>query len=916
MVVIYKNIIDLREAFMYCNNYTYFILLFEFCWVWHIVSIWPCARVAGYSHNEYLCLMYSYFTMALSDHITHRGASRRWDNKQQAQQDLLSPHLHRAQLNLDLDLDRAYPSDHKYSRRPSTVAKDAARPHSNFRMTRTLKDAFEATSRTVTMNPSDGANSARSAATKDRTPSPRHRHQQSYTLPSPYAEVISPPPAEILETYQRINDADYLADLVSEDDQDFPENGISRKSSGERRRRDSPGSLKNRHAQDENLDLGFSYLDDATDDYVRGKLSTYKRDEERLNRVTTSQSPVFSRARIGSRAEGLQRRDSDPPAADAGQGLGGDDGVHGLNVPKTWGNKSRSHRQWLTSITGDTPGRNTERGKGARIESRSRSPRLTDKSPSRIDRKTSQEIASRLESARVGAPPADGLHNSARSRSRSLGRNGLSGTAIPNTPITTYRSTGRGLSQKHRSDSRELLRKLARTESPPQSTPAQQKTEQTPLPQKTPVVIGAWVDTPVTVRNTGNNGEDDTNEIDSPSKTAHKSSTITAAKEPQAENLSKDKSVVEITTKSEEGASKNNVLTEKSANVDGKKQLKPELVKPKLPKSALETFIEDARSNGNPLSLGDDTIASLEGLMESTDDKLPTRFTKMEEESEKDLDAVNEDTAPKQSSDKYMNSLDRVRSKLQSIIHSIQDTRSGLTVIEHAILPETGKTTHAEGKVCSTCGNPQHGHGDGRVYLAIAIPRLWKRDVKSQRLRPTYLGWITAVFGLWYLIESIMCDTYCHPTIAEVCDGYCLQPDAPQFPFVLPTMLWRWSHISSVVTPLIAIFIAFGRLIAQLLGLWDGYVDDSHVEFQWMSPSSPHHNDIPIGSSDHLGVRTGFFGLWSGGGQKHFTSSVVTPPFTSTASTSIPTILQNIIHPQADLSDDSIDEDEIVGIES
>lgn len=854
--------------------------------------------------------------MALPDHITHRGASRRWDNKQQAQQDLLSPQLHRAHLNLDLDLDRAYPSDRKYSRRPSTVARDPPRPRSNFRLTRTLKDAFDATSRTTSMDTNVGANSVPPATTTDRTPSPKHRHQRSYTLPSPYTEVTSPPPVEILETYQRITDADDLAGLVSEDDRDFPDNGVSRKSSGERRRRDSPGSLNTRRARDEILDPGFSYLDDAPDDYLRGNLSTYKRDEERLSRVTSSQSPVFSRARVGSRAEGLQRRESDPPAEDPGQDIGGDDGVQGLNVPKTWGNKSRSHRQWLTSITGDTPradtsARNTERERRARIGSRSRSPRLTDRSPSRLDRKTSQELASKSERSRLGAPPADGLHNSARSRSRSLGRNGLNGDTIPNTPITIYKSTGKDPSQKQRSDSRELLRKLARTESPPQSTPAQQKIEKTPLPQKTPVVIGAWVDTPMTVRNTENNGEDDTKEIESPSKTAPKSDAIPPTEDSQSvitAKLTKDKSIDKTTTKPkiQESSSKSNVLIEKSANIDKKKQPKPELVKPKLPKSALETFIEDAKSNGNPLSLGDDTIASLEGLMDSTDDKpLSSLANLKKEELEKEVDAIN------QSSDRYTNSLDHLGSKLQSIIHSIQDARSGLTVIEHAIVPGYGKT---EGKLCESCGNPQHGHGDGRVYLAVPIPRLWKRDSKSKRLRPTYLGWATAIFGLWYLIESIMCDIYCHPTIAEVCDGYCLQPDAPQFPFVLPTMLWRWSHLSSILTPIITIVVASGRLIAQLLGLWDGYVDDSNVDVQWLASSSSYHEDIPIGSSEHHGVKNGFFGLWpGGGGQKHSTSSVVTSAFTSTASTSIPSVLQNILNDlHGDDMDDSIDRDEIV----
>ncbi|EED19906.1 conserved hypothetical protein [Talaromyces stipitatus ATCC 10500] len=841
----------------------------------------------------------------------------------QLQQGALSPHLQRAHLNFDLDLTRAYPSERKYSRKPTTADKDGPRSRSNFRLTRTLKDAFEATSRTIAMDSNDGAPPPTAI---DRTTSPIRRHQRSYTLPSPYAEVTSPPPAEILETYQRINDADDLADLVSEDDQDYLGNGLSRKSSGERRRRDSPGPMNTQHTQTEaNLDPGFSYLDDATDDYVRGKLSTYKRDEERLSRVTSSQSPVFSRAKVGSRAEGLQRRDSDPRAEEASQDVGGEeDGLRlGLNVPKTWGNKSSSHRRWLTSITGDTPradasGRSTARERGSRIESRSRSPRLSDKSPSRFDRKTSQEFASRSERSRLGAPPSDGLHNTSRSRSRSLGRNGLTGDSISNTPITIYKSTSRDPSQKLRSDSRELLRKLARTESPPQqSTPAQQRPEETPLPQKTPVVIGAWVDTPMTVRKRENN-KDNTEEINSPSKAAPNSTTIAPKRESQtpiAEDSSKKESEDKITTKpsTQQAPSKPNVLTEKSLNIDSKKEPKPELVKPKLPKSALETFIEDAKSNGNPLSLGDDTIASLEGLMDGTDAKVSSTFAKLkEEELEKELDAKRADTTQSQSGDRYTKSLDRLGSKLQSIIHSIQDARTGLNVIEHAIVPGNGKVIlpDVSEKLCETCGNAKHAHCDGRVYLAIPIPRLWKRESSTQRLRPTFLGWVMIYFGCWYLTESIMCDIYCHPTVAEVCDGYCLQPDAPQFPFVLPTMLWRWSHISSILTPIITILVAFLRLIAQLCGMWDGYVDDSQLsDIQWSSSSASYLTDPPIGGSEHQGTQNGFFGLWPGGRPKHSATRVST----STASTSMPTILQQVIQdPQGDGVAYSIDNDEMV----
>ena len=114
------------------------------------------------------------------------------------------------------------------------------------------------------------------------------------------------------------------------------------------------------------------------------------------------------------------------------------------------------------------------------------------------------------------------------------------------------------------------------------------------------------------------------------------------------------------------------------------------------------------------------------------------------------------------------------------------------------------------------------------------------------------LGWVTLVSLSWYIIECSMCEAYSHPIFSDTCDGYCLQPDAPVFPFVTVTMLWRWSHLSPLLGPLITIGVAFFRLVAQLLGLWDGYVDEpqlglgklmgeiringTSVSFPWLSP--------------------------------------------------------------------------------
>jgi hypothetical protein len=733
------------------------------------------------------------------------------------------------------------------------------------------------------------------------------------------ATVTSPPPGELLETYQRINDADDLADLVSEDEPDYEpiDNRTSRHSSREsRRRRESPGSLKLRYTQEERRDnLGpvFSYLDDTTDEYARGQLLTYKRDEERMNRVTANQSPVFSKAKVGSKADGLQRRDSDPPV-DETQDFLGEDGLHlGLNVPKNWGNKSKNHRQWLSSFTrpeGETPGRVSERERRTRVESRSRSPRLSNRSPSRHSNEFREGREQKSERSRLGGPPADGLHNHSRTRSRSIGRGGLTGDTIPNTPITIYKSTSRDRTQKMRSDSRDLLRKLARTESPNQnSTPEQQKPIEPSLPQKTPVVIGAWVDTPMTVRNPDTNGEDETKEIDSPSKSAPKSTEVPILR-PSVSDKTLNKESIDLTKREVDTrkAAKSNAPSEKPVDVDSKKKKKQhaELIKPKIPKSALEGILEDAKDcNTLGLDLGDDTINSLEGIVNNIDQSSSPFINMKKEDLKKQLDSI-EAEMNQIKDEKSTQLIHPTTSKLQSVIYSIRDAHMSPNYLQETLTSgKNGEALVGEGHIkrCETCGVAPH---DGRVYVAIPVPRLWQRDRTSQRLRLTLLGWCIVIFGCWYISESTMCDYYCHPTIAEVCDGYCLQPDAPQFPFTLPTMLWRWSHLSHILSPILTLLIALFRLIAQVLGVWDGYVDDNYLsDFQ---PSASSFNDIPLGSPEHDNRNgNGFFGLWPAGVAKAST-------FTSTtaAASSMPTILQKVIEEPAVVVDDSMDSDEIL----
>lgn len=95
----------------------------------------------------------------------------------------------------------------------------------------------------------------------------------------------------------------------------------------------------------------------------------------------------------------------------------------------------------------------------------------------------------------------------------------------------------------------------------------------------------------------------------------------------------------------------------------------------------------------------------------------------------------------------------------------------------------------------------------------------------TQQLRPTRLSWVIISVLIWYLVECVFAEIYSHPLYAEKYE-WPSEPE-PDFPFVLPTMISRWSqldHIYPVVTNPLRIF--FMTLI-KTTGMWLGGIDSS-----------------------------------------------------------------------------------------
>ena len=784
--------------------------------------------------------------MATPDRRTARtGLSRRSYEQQQR-----SP-FHRAYLE-------SHATDHfNASHIPNPMGELRARRRRNLSQSGTLRGAFEAVSRYPTMSEN---------VTGDPyglgTP---NRRRQSFAHTSP----DSNPPNELAETYRQIDDA---GSLVDQDEEDFRfsinrfrDNRSTRSSSGSRTRGNSLFSTAD-----------ADFLNEVSDESLRRKLADHIKDEQRLRRATANQSPMLSKAGTPAAltSENLQRRDKEEQDVfqEEEEEEEEDHLRPSLNVPSNWGSRGTHRRDWLRNIT-----RRTESESGRTEEGHKEiSPRKlkTDvRSHTGFQDRASEGNRNALEEPPSNRynwnPPAD-AHTKlfAGQKDENLGE----GSQIPNTPIMVYKNSIFSKRSPTKRDSHDLLRKLSRTESPPQNqaefkTPENSKLPERRIYDKTPVVTGAWIDTPMTERMkelpkprlnnlrppvSGNNGLDVSSGLgvptifEEPNSSGSQQNSENEREKKREEDKQKareNERKMEMEKREKEKESVANVKPMDTSQTEDKEKgkktenqaekpkdkKKPPLIKPDLPKSALETVMQDFKADKDSLDVGDDTLESLQQILDEKPNDLKTEaeddaeyeksiLQKLELESSGSSDGVD---------------LDRLNKKLESLTENINKVKKGLNGLEDQVLrdaaalaaiPASPKGQLPSGHTCGNCETCKAHHNG--LTSAFYLPRLWRHVPGSRRIRPTFLGWCSGLLLLWYFSESTMCDYYCHPFVAEACEGNCLLPDAPRFPFVIPTMIWRWLHLSAVWTPLWAVMVAFFRLTTQLLGISDGYVDD------------------------------------------------------------------------------------------
>jgi len=353
---------------------------------------------------------------------------------------------------------------------------------------------------------------------------------------------------------------------------------------------------------------------------------------------------------------------------------------------------------------------------------------------------------------------------------------------------------------------------------------------------KTPLVTGAWVDTPLPAGGRGPpmptpNVEDDRDFI---------------LEGNEVRKLATSDLIEKLSPKSD------NVPTMRNTS-------RP------LPRSALESVLTAAKaslassapsphfaSNSDseddpPLHLGDSTIQSLEEIF--ADD---TSFSSPPSPPPSDPDADDDKPAPSTELQPYTRQL----SRLSSLLPSIRSARKHIAQLERAVASSNTLTLAKQPKQpegecteagefhdfiwpCERCGCSARGGGtfpsntrmpslltfnfaNDMTTLEIPVPRLWRWHQNDWRPRLTWLGFVLLAGWSWWIAEGVMCDLYCHPLYAYTMEGYGVDINSPEPPFVLEQMLWRWLSLRSLYVLLRALVRFGAQVVGYVVGLCMG----------------------------------------------------------------------------------------------
>lgn len=304
-------------------------------------------------------------------------------------------------------------------------------------------------------------------------------------------------------------------------------------------------------------------------------------------------------------------------------------------------------------------------------------------------------------------------------------------------------------------------------------------------PTKTPTVTGAWVDTPA--------GSD----VDiRPLLQTTDSTILRAFGTPSAEAALGDEEQRGL------GDASRRSNSEPSSN---------------RARSALEDIVREARAQPN-CPFGDATIQSLEDIVHPNLDATETTLTfddgaAADAAGDFDSDGRELTQAEKDRRQEDL-AIEAMNKHLRAARTSIKDADRGLRRVENRV--ELEHEHHPPGPSSAPAHTSQSGT---TIQISPSRPATWRtecthcggsyRNVWSGLLSEllstiytpsstarlgfelTWLGTLLLLFILYQFLERLLCHLYCHDFSAETMRGFGVDPDAPQYPLVIPTLVFR-----------------------------------------------------------------------------------------------------------------------------
>ncbi|OAP63327.1 hypothetical protein AYL99_02554 [Fonsecaea erecta] len=317
-----------------------------------------------------------------------------------------------------------------------------------------------------------------------------------------------------------------------------------------------------------------------------------------------------------------------------------------------------------------------------------------------------------------------------------------------------------------------------------------------------------------------------------------------------------------------------------------------------LPKSALTNVLNEAkqkrlashditdtsRDENDTLNLGDATIQSFEDLLTDAADITADLTSLIKAGTAEEVLALKERnrlTAPvtldeDNSSASEVAFIGHLTSRMERLMSNLHEAKKGIARLEQRVShspPLSLEESDLQTQTLVAVQDPDRASGQrGPVTISsfmdlpiayttftLPIPLLFHPRTASQDNRrrnqlidllpgsPTWLGYLTFSIWIWYILECLLAEIYARPLYAERY-VWPTQPE-PEFPFVLPTMLWRWTlgaRLGDVLTaPVVMtsnvvwrLIVAIWKVVGMWLGWSDGFVDDGRTSMATATKSA------------------------------------------------------------------------------